>query len=111
MPKDCRLDEMKSVDLIVPIWSSARSAHRPEFGSMEKTEEDGLLAAIATVTCVAAPATRCSTTRSRSKRTSTSTRRHLPPLSRAGSSQRAKLVCDDVDMVAEGNGSLAVSVA
>jgi hypothetical protein len=42
---------------------------------------------------------------------STSTRRHLPPLSRAGSSQRAKLVCDDVDMVAEGNGSLAGPVA
>jgi type 1 glutamine amidotransferase len=40
-------EKMKSVDLIVPIWSSARSAHRPEFGGMEKAEEDGLLAAIA----------------------------------------------------------------
>lgn len=35
------------VDLIVPIWSSARSAHRPEFGNMTKAEEDGLLRAVA----------------------------------------------------------------
>lgn len=35
------------LDLIVPIWSSARSAHRPEFGTMTKAEEDGLLRAVA----------------------------------------------------------------
>lgn len=34
---------MSDVDLIVPIWSSARSSHRPEFGNMTKPEEDGLL--------------------------------------------------------------------
>jgi len=36
-------DGMRDVDLIVPIWSSARSAHRPEFGNMTKPQEDGLL--------------------------------------------------------------------
>ncbi len=40
-------DSMREVDLIVPIWSSARSAHRPEFGNMTKEEEDGLLELIA----------------------------------------------------------------
>jgi type 1 glutamine amidotransferase len=40
-------DAMQDVDLIVPIWSSARSAHRPEFGNMTKAQEDGLIAAIA----------------------------------------------------------------
>lgn len=34
---------LAEVDLIVPIWSSARSSHRPEFGNMTKAEEDGLL--------------------------------------------------------------------
>jgi type 1 glutamine amidotransferase len=34
---------LSDVDLIVPIWSSARSSHRPEFGNMAKEEEDGLL--------------------------------------------------------------------
>lgn len=34
---------LADIDLIVPIWSSARSAHRPEFGNMTKPEEDGLL--------------------------------------------------------------------
>ena len=38
---------MAHVDLIVPIWSSARSSHQPEFGNMTKAEEDGLLALIA----------------------------------------------------------------
>ncbi len=38
---------MADVDLIVPIWSSARSAHQPEFGNMTKAQEDGLLALIA----------------------------------------------------------------
>ncbi len=38
---------MRDVDLIVPIWSSARSSHQPEFGNMTKAEEDGLLALIA----------------------------------------------------------------
>ena len=37
---------MADIDLIVPIWSSARSSHRPEFGNISKTEEEGLLAAI-----------------------------------------------------------------
>lgn len=36
-------DSLADVDLIVPVWSSARSAHRPEFGNMTKDEEDGLL--------------------------------------------------------------------
>lgn len=36
-------DRLADVDLIVPIWSSARSSHRPEFGTMTKPEEDGLL--------------------------------------------------------------------
>ncbi len=37
------LDGMADVDLIVPIWSSARSGHKEEFGNMRKEEEDGLL--------------------------------------------------------------------
>ena len=37
---------MADIDLIVPIWSSARSSHRPEFGNISKTEEEGLLSAI-----------------------------------------------------------------
>ncbi|TDL77721.1 ThuA domain-containing protein [Palleronia sediminis] len=40
-------DGMRDTDLIVPIWSSARSAHRPEFGNMTKDEEDGMLDLIA----------------------------------------------------------------
>ncbi len=40
-------DSLDDVDLIVPIWSSARSAHRPEFGNMTKAEEDGLLQLVA----------------------------------------------------------------
>ncbi|MGP9819455.1 ThuA domain-containing protein [Salinarimonas sp. NSM] len=46
-------DAMRDVDLVVPIWSSARSAHRPEFGNMTKAQEDGLLAAIASGTGIA----------------------------------------------------------
>jgi type 1 glutamine amidotransferase len=38
---------MEDVDLIVPIWSSARSSHQAEFGTMVKEEEDGLLQLIA----------------------------------------------------------------
>jgi type 1 glutamine amidotransferase len=38
---------LSDVDLIVPIWSSARSGHRPEFGNMTKDEEDGLLQLVA----------------------------------------------------------------
>ena len=34
---------LADVDLIVPIWSSARSSHQPEFGNMNKEQEDGLL--------------------------------------------------------------------
>jgi type 1 glutamine amidotransferase len=40
-------DALEDVDLIVPIWSSARSAHQPEFGNMTAPEEDGLLRLIA----------------------------------------------------------------
>ncbi|MDH3302564.1 MAG: ThuA domain-containing protein [Acidimicrobiia bacterium] len=40
-------DGLADVDLIVPIWSSARSSHQPEFGNMTKAEEDGLLELIA----------------------------------------------------------------
>lgn len=39
--------EMAGVDLIVPIWSSARSSHQPEFGSMTKAEEAGMLTLVA----------------------------------------------------------------
>ncbi|MEK6248179.1 MAG: ThuA domain-containing protein [Planctomycetales bacterium] len=39
---------MADVDLIVPIWSSARSSHKPEYGNMTKPQEDGLLKLIAT---------------------------------------------------------------
>lgn len=38
---------MSDVDLIVPIWSSARSSHRPELGNLTKAEEDGLLRLVA----------------------------------------------------------------
>lgn len=38
---------LADVNLIVPIWSSARSEHQPEFGNMTKAEEDGLLSLIA----------------------------------------------------------------
>lgn len=37
---------MRDIDLIVPIWSSARSSHQPEFGTMTKAQEDGLLRAV-----------------------------------------------------------------
>jgi type 1 glutamine amidotransferase len=40
-------DTLTDVDLIVPIWSSARSGHKIEFGNMTKPEEDGLLQLIA----------------------------------------------------------------
>lgn len=40
-------DKLSDVSLIVPIWSSARSSHQPEFGNMTKAEEDGLLKLIA----------------------------------------------------------------
>lgn len=36
-------EAMADVDLIVPIWSSARSAHRPEFGNITREEELGLI--------------------------------------------------------------------
>ncbi len=36
-------DTLSDVDLIVPIWSSARSSHQIEFGNMTKPQEDGLL--------------------------------------------------------------------
>ncbi|WP_104403524.1 ThuA domain-containing protein [Vibrio penaeicida] len=35
------------IDLIIPIWSSARSSHQEEFGNISREEEQGLLAAIA----------------------------------------------------------------
>ncbi|MFT7474512.1 MAG: type 1 glutamine amidotransferase [Verrucomicrobiales bacterium] len=34
---------LSDVDLIVPIWSSARSSHREEFGNMNAAEERGML--------------------------------------------------------------------
>jgi type 1 glutamine amidotransferase len=40
-------DSLADVDLIVPIWSSARSGHKIEFGNMTKPQEDGLLKLIA----------------------------------------------------------------
>lgn len=40
-------DLLADVDLIVPIWSSARSSHQAEFGNMTKPQEDGLLHLIA----------------------------------------------------------------
>ena len=36
-------DALRDVDLITPIWSSARSGHQEEFGNMTKAQEDGLL--------------------------------------------------------------------
>lgn len=36
-------EAMADIDLITPIWSSARSGHREEFGNMTKAQEDGLL--------------------------------------------------------------------
>jgi type 1 glutamine amidotransferase len=36
-------EQLSDIDLIVPIWSSARSSHQPEFGNMTKEEEAGLL--------------------------------------------------------------------
>jgi uncharacterized protein len=38
-----RPEDMADVDLITPIWSSARSGHKEEFGNMTKSQEDGLL--------------------------------------------------------------------
>ncbi|MBV7298327.1 ThuA domain-containing protein [Enterovibrio paralichthyis] len=35
------------LDLIVPIWSSARSSHQDEFGNITREQEQGLLDAIA----------------------------------------------------------------
>jgi type 1 glutamine amidotransferase len=38
-----RPDDLADLDLITPIWSSARSGHQEEFGNMTKRQEDGLL--------------------------------------------------------------------
>ncbi|MDX1522499.1 MAG: ThuA domain-containing protein [Anaerolineae bacterium] len=38
--------KMQTFDLIVPIWSSARSGHRPEFGNMTREQEAGLMTAV-----------------------------------------------------------------
>ena len=40
-------EELSDIDVITPIWSSARSGHREEFGNMTKLQEDGLLKLIA----------------------------------------------------------------
>ena len=40
-------DNLCDIDLIIPIWSSARSSHQPEFGNMTKSEELGLIKLIA----------------------------------------------------------------
>lgn len=42
-----RPSELADLDLITPIWSSARSGHQEEFGNMTKPQEDGLLKLIA----------------------------------------------------------------
>ena len=36
-------EDLHDIDLITPIWSSARSGHQVEFGNMTKPQEDGLL--------------------------------------------------------------------
>lgn len=40
-------ERLADADVIIPIWSSARSSHKPEFGNMTKKQEDGLLKLIA----------------------------------------------------------------
>ena len=40
-------EKLADADVIIPIWSSARSSHKPEFGNMTKKQEDGLLKLIA----------------------------------------------------------------
>ncbi len=40
-------EHLADVDLIVPIWSSARSSHQEEFGNMNAAEERGMLQLIA----------------------------------------------------------------
>jgi len=40
-------ENLADIDLITPIWSSARSGHQAEFGNMTKLQEDGLLKLIA----------------------------------------------------------------
>ncbi len=42
-----RPEDLADVDLITPIWSSARSGHQQEFGNMTKPQEDGLLKLVA----------------------------------------------------------------
>lgn len=42
-----RPQDLSDLDLITPIWSSARSGHREEFGNMTKPQEDGLLQLVA----------------------------------------------------------------
>jgi len=36
-------EKLEDLDLITPIWSSARSGHQQEFGNMSKLQEAGLL--------------------------------------------------------------------
>ena len=40
-------EKLADADVIIPIWSSARSSHKPEFANMTKKQEDGLLKLIA----------------------------------------------------------------
>jgi len=40
-------ETLSDVNVIIPIWSSARSSHQPEFGNMTKKQEDGLLKLVA----------------------------------------------------------------
>lgn len=37
------VDRMRGYDVILPIWSSARSSHQPEFGNINREEENGLI--------------------------------------------------------------------
>ena len=40
-------ESLSDVNVIIPIWSSARSSHQPKFGNMTKKQEDGLLKLVA----------------------------------------------------------------
>ncbi len=44
---------MRTFDLIIPVWSSARSSHLPEFGNMTRDQEKGLLDAVESGTGIA----------------------------------------------------------
>ena len=41
------LEKLEDVDLIIPIWSSARSSHQAELGNITKLQEFGFIKLIA----------------------------------------------------------------